>query len=157
MVNKMAKKKNTIVIAAVTCCGKTYFSQNSGKKKVLDTDSIEEFKSEKLYKNRVKLFINRIKDSLSQYDYILITATNQSLRELNTNGIPYVLVYPEDSQECVIEWYNRSVNRNEGWKLNSLMFRQLQDLCKHDKRAVQHIRLSKDQYLSDVISKIAVK
>ena len=71
--------------------------------------------------------------------------------------IKYVLAIPENTDECIAEWLNRSKQRGD--KLCPAMFPRNKDIfinLRNDKYAAAKFEIKTGQYLSDVIDEIVL-
>lgn len=103
------KKKNTTIIAAFGCLGKTSFA-NKYHKIALDIESspyqydyqfevrsVEKLKGQKdrvLNKDYPDNYVKKIIENIGKYEYILIVLAREVMTKLDELGIDYTIVYP---------------------------------------------------------------
>ncbi len=137
-----------IIIAAFPCCGKSYLLSHCEKNvKVAGLDED--------YRRSIVDYAKRLKDN-STADVLLVTAHDRAIDVLNKNKYEYILVYPEDTDECREEWYRRSKEQKSiilGHRIKDLWKSILKKLKENDK-AKAHYTLKPNEYLSDIINKI---
>ena len=112
--------KNTIVISAYPCCGKTYaYKHYADKYSIIDSDS-SLFSwtydiNNKIGKSRNLSFPNNyiesIKNSIGNVDFILVSSHLEVRQALQDAGIDYVTVYPEEN--LLAEWIGRMYLRGD--------------------------------------------
>lgn len=91
--------KRTRIISAFAGCGKTYFTKHT-EYNTLDLDSSEFEKDENFPQN----YINKIKQNIGIYDFILISTHKEVRQVLKDNCLYYYLIYPDiDRKEEFIE------------------------------------------------------
>ena len=151
--------KNTLVIATLFCCGKSYLCKhNNTKYSIVNVNEGSENKkdSEKIQSLVNKDYISKIQDYIGSYDFILVSANNQTLAKLRKEKIPYVLVYPEQTRECYLEWEKRNTERGTDflWKACKCHWNYLLKRLQKDPYAIKHYHLSENEYLSDIINHI---
>ena len=137
-----------IIIAAFPCCGKSYLLSHC-EKNVKITGLDED------YHRSIVDYAKRLKDS-SVADVLLVTAHDRAIDVLDKNKREYVLVYPEDTDECREEWYRRNKERKSiilGHRIKDLWKPILKKLKENDK-AKAHYTLKSNEYLSDIIDHI---
>ena len=153
----MNKNKNTIVVAAMYCSGKTTLANDdSNKYSIVDLD--DKWGKVKLDTARF-LTINRTRDilrMLGKCDIILVHPSKILFKELEMNHIDYVLVYAEDTKECMDEWGRRNAERHSEnfWRTAKHSWHRMLDDFKHNRSAKKHYVLKPDQHLSDIIDQI---
>lgn len=113
--------KNTLIISAYTCCGKTYASEHMKNYDILDVD-IHKFKTIKRLPNEEEIekerqiisvdnpnfpnnFIQYIKENIGKVDVIFVDSDIRIRQWLNEAKIKFVTVYPWNS--CLSEWVGR--------------------------------------------------
>lgn len=137
-----------IVVAAFPCSGKSYLvKHNETGKKIVYID-------EDFHKHQVDYL--KLVQKNHDADVILLTCHELAFNALDSNDIKYVLVYPEDNDECKEEWYRRSKERKTialGFRIK-LMWHGILNMLKGNKKAVAHYELKSNEYLSDIINKI---
>ncbi len=140
--------KKPLVIAAFPCCGKSTALKRKSDKVIIGID--EDYKEKH---GRIN-YIKRI-DENKDADIITITPSDPVLRMLHFNHIDFILVYPEDNEECKEEWKHRSIERgSKSWTLTELMWHSVLKDFKNNKWAKAHYTLKSNEYLSDIIDKI---
>ena len=152
-------KKNTLIIATMFCCGKTYlYKHNNTKYTMIDLDEELETKREngKIQYLTNKNYIPKIQDLVGIYDFILVSVKPYVLGGLEREKIPYVLVYPEQTRECYLEWERRNEERGTDflWKACKYHWNYLLKRLQKDPYAIKHYHLSENKYLSDIIDQI---
>lgn len=156
------EKKNTIVVSAMFCCGKTFlYHNNQTQYSIIDLDEELDSKSNRSKSNKVshlmrKDYLSKIKECLGEYDFIFIAPRPNVLQELKSSKIPYVSVYPENTPECYKEWEKRNKDRNSEWLWNACKnyWSYLLNKMKIDEYAKKHYTLKENEYLSDIIDRI---
>lgn len=112
----MDKKKNTIVVAAFPCTGKTYLKDHCKDYDILDLDS-SEFKWIKYSHIDARIpnpefpgnYIKKIKENLGKVDFILVSTHKEVIEMLNREDIIYSYVGPNNKllDEYIIRMRNR--------------------------------------------------
>jgi hypothetical protein len=156
------EKKNTIVVSAMFCCGKTFlYHNNQTLYSIIDLDEELDPKSNRGKSNKVshimrKDYLSKIKECLGEYDFVFIAPRPNVLQELRSSKIPYVSVYPENTPECYKEWEKRNKDRNSEWLWNACKnyWSYLLNKMKIDAYAKKHYILKENEYLSDIIDRI---
>ena len=180
MRNRHVKKDNTtentsksLVVVTYFCCGKTTLAKKEIEcgKSIIDFDSflIESIKDTDTLdsdsKKRIERFgslpinsfyLSSLKEAIGKYDIILLSSKVQILEFLRKRKFPYVLVYPENTKECMEEWGRRNKERGTEWlwKDNQDSWDSLLKLFASDKSAIRHITLKQNEYLSDKLSEL---
>lgn len=157
------KLKNSVVVAALYCSGKTYFANNTDFS-VLDVEAVlAQRRREDRKKNKFKgvlgirrsldEYVQCVLDGIGKFDIILINPWKEVLSILVKLKVSYILVYPEKSAEAKEEWFNREKNRSNECRANTVkhFFDSTVKLLDEDKQAKAKIKLSKEQHLSDVV------
>lgn len=163
----------SLVVVTYFCCGKTTLAKKEieGGKSIIDFDSflIESIKDtgniDPEARKRIERFgslpinnfyLSSLKDTIGKYDIILLSSKVQILEFLRKRKIPYVLVYPENTKECIEEWCRRNKERGTDWlwKDNKDSWDSLLKLFASDKSAVKHITLKQNEFLSDKLSEL---
>ena len=162
--NSNREKKNTIIVAALFCCGKTSLSKSNSKYSIIDLDEeIEPKPKDGKYTRKIgsllnidSLIMTKIKESIGYYDFIFIAVKHFLLSLLAKNNIPYILVFPENTRTCYKEWERRNIERNTEWLWNACKPQWNYILYKlnKDKNAKKKYVLKENEYLSDIIDKI---
>lgn len=146
-VDRMSKQ---IIIAAFPCSGKTHLlKSNDGSRKIVGLD---EHVHSVIKHPSAEEILNNNKDA----DILLITAHAPALQFLEAKKLDYVLVYPEKTDECKAEWYNRNKARGSavlGHRIKMMWKPALDDL-NNNKTAKAHYTLKANEYLSDIIDRI---
>ncbi len=154
--------KNTIIVAALYCCGKTHlYYNNDTKYSIIDLDEIINPKPKSVrkgyhHKYNDFNFVKAIKENIGKYDFIFVAIKQNLLKDLQGSKLPYVLVYPECSEVCKEEWRRRNKERNTMWlwlDTKGAFFLTMHQL-KEDKHALCKYELKSNEYLSDIIDKI---
>lgn len=107
--------KNTLIISAYTCCGKTYASEHIKDYDILDVD-ICKFKTIKRLPIKQQIisadnpdfpnnFIQYIKENIGKVDVVFVDSDIRIRQWLNEAKIKFVTVYPWNS--CLPEWIGR--------------------------------------------------
>lgn len=107
--------KNTLVISAYTCCGKTYASEHMKNYDILDVD-IRKFKTIKRLPIKQQIisadnpdfpnnFIQYIKENIGKVDVIFVDSDIRIRQWLDKAKIKFVTVYPWNN--CLSEWVGR--------------------------------------------------
>ena len=152
-------RKNTIVIATMFCCGKTYlYKHNTTNYSIIDLDEELETKREKdkIQYLMDKDYIPIIKNYLGVYDFILVSIKPYVLSGLVKENIPYVLVYPDKTRECYLEWEKRNKERGTDviWDACKYHWNYLLKRLQKNIHAKHHYHISEKEYLSDILEKI---
>lgn len=107
--------KNTLVISAYPCCGKTYaFEHYQEVYSILDSDSSN---FSWIYKDGEKVrnpdfpnnYIEHIKENLGKVDVIFVSSHLQVREAMAEADIPYITVYPK--HHLLNEWVGRMYRR----------------------------------------------
>lgn len=151
---------DTIIVSAFPCCGKSYYAK--GKEEVLDLESSSyswlEYNGHKL--RNPDFPNNYIEDVIlyrSQYKIIFVSSHISVRTALHVYGIPYYLVYPENTPECYNSWRERCYTRGTRLLWDSLLsecWTSLLTSCKYDKSPVKHIVLKSNEYIEDIVGEI---
>ena len=163
----------SLVVVTYFCCGKTTLTKKEieGGQSIIDFDSflIESIKDtgniDPEARKRIERFgslpinnfyLSSLKDTIGKYDIILLSSKVQILEFLRKRKIPYVLVYPENTKECMEEWGRRNKERGTEWlwKDNKDSWDSLLKLFASDKSAIKHIVLKPNEFLSDKLSEL---
>ena len=154
--------KKTIIIAAFFCCGKTTLYKSNSKYTIIDLDEILEPKplGDKITVtsiiNKEPEYLQKIKEYYKHCDFILLSVKPFLLHLLIKNNLPYILVYPENTRECRLEWEKRNRDRNTMWIWNACKpaWGYMLNKLNKDYHALKKYTLSDTQYLSDIIDQI---
>lgn len=136
------------VYSAFPGCGKTTYYRTSGKN-VLDSDSSTFDK-----KNFPQNYLEHIKYNLNNdtVDRILVSSHKEVRDALTSNGINYVLVYPErELKDEYIQRYKDRGNNDSFIKLFNNNWDVWMDEMDQQKGCYK-VRLKTGQYLTDVIN-----
>ncbi len=163
----------SLVVVTYFCCGKTTLAKKEieGGQSIIDFDSflIESIRDtgniDPEARKRIERFgslpinnfyLSSLKDTIGKYDIILLSSKVQILEFLRKRKIPYVLVYPENTKECMEEWGRRNKERGTEWlwRDNKDGWNSLLKLLASDKSAIKHITLKQDEFLSDKLSEL---
>lgn len=117
----LSKFKETLVISAYPCCGKTYaFEHFKDQYDMLDSDSslfswIYDENGNKTDKRNPEFpdnYIKHIKENLGKVDIIFVSSHLVVREAMRDAGINFHTVYPRpDSLHVKIEWLNRMAKR----------------------------------------------
>lgn len=159
--------KNTLVISAFPACGKTYLA-NDGFLECIDLDSS---KFNDGTKEWVFKYVSAIKDLMGKVNFILVSQHGELLKELDNQGIPFVVVAPNnadwltDKERNLIkqQWFGRFILRDNShikdfntWlntmKENYDKWTNLENLMKH--HPLEVFTLQSNEYLSDIIEEV---
>ena len=148
------KLTNTIVIAAPACCGKT-FAANNSEYDVLDVE--EEMTSFDKKKNGAftSMYLHKIKSAIGKKDIVFVAIRPSVMLGMKAMHIKYVLAIPENTEESMTDWLNRSKQRGD--KLRHIMMPHSKDIfvnLRNDKYAAAKFEIKAGQYLSDIIDEI---
>lgn len=138
----------TKVYSAFPGCGKTTYYQKSGKN-VLDSDSCTFDK-----KNFPKNYLEHIKYNINNdtVDIILVSSHKEVRDALTSNGINYVLVYPErELKNEYIQRYKQRGNKDLFIKLLEDNWDLWMDEM-DDQKGCYKVKLKSGQYLTDIIN-----
>lgn len=164
-------EKETVIVVALFCCGKSTLSKMESKYSIMDLNdsfltSIKEKKDIAVEdSNRIRRFnappMNKeyftlLKESIGKYDVILLPSKIQVMSFLRRKHLPYVLVYPENTKECMEEWEHRNKERGSEWlwKGNKDNFESVITSLFKDKDAIAHVVLKPNEYLSTKLESI---
>ena len=152
--------------------GKTYISENQDiyNYRVMDSDSS---KFEK-HDGWEKEYVDHIISNIGKYDFIFIAQYPKVLELLNENGIPFVVVAPDNSENLSMkerqlikqQWFGRFLLRNnshikdlERWieelKANYDEWTSYEHLTEHNPSEL--VLLKENEYLSDRIEYLYTK
>lgn len=118
--------KNTIVISAFPCCGKSTATESlKDFYSFADSDSslFSWEDKEKGLRNPdfPKNYIEHIKSLMGEKDVVFVSTHKEVREALEKEDIPYVLVYPENSPENKLLWTNRMKHRGNDEKFISFI------------------------------------
>lgn len=152
--------KETKLISAFPCCGKSYLfnKQDELGISILDSDSsnfswiIEDGKKVRNpdFPNN---YINHIKENIGKVDYIFISSHEDVRTALYMNMIDFILIYP--NVDLKHEWIYRMKKRGNDEKFIEVISENWYDWileCKLDHRPIQKIELNRGQYIQNIIS-----
>lgn len=107
--------KQTVIISAFICCGKTYMTEkyNGWKYTMLDietgdftgTSNISENMTQKINPDFPQNYIECIKENIGKYDIIFVSAHSKVRRALKDNNLKFILVTPRRNMKHV--WLDR--------------------------------------------------
>ena len=160
--------KNTKIISAYPCCGKSYIYDNvdiifRGEDEdivVLDSDSntfswIEENGVKKRNPDFPKNYIKYIKENIGQVDYIFVSSHKEVRKALSKANIKFTLVVPE--KKLLNDWMIRMYNRGNDDDFINLQIDNwdnwLNEIDEEKGTYSKIIRLGRNQYLADVLHK----
>lgn len=161
--------KNTKVISAYPCCGKSYIVENSdyifrGDDEeiiVLDSDSSvfswEIRPDGKKYRNSdfPNNYIKHIKENIGKVDYIFVSSHSIVRQALSEAGIKFTLVVPE--KKLLNEWMIRMYNRGSDTEFINVQIDNwdewLDEIDNEKGTYSKLIKLKKNEYLSDILHK----
>lgn len=168
--SSICTNKNTIIISAFICCGKTYLYRKENKYSIIDLDeeitpwpkSFTESNSNNNSNNKKRRsfssvdFISCVKKCIGKYDFIFLPPRQPILQGLVSCNIPYILVYPENTLECYKEWERRNIERGTEWFWNAFKKQWSYFLNKMhtDCHAKAHYTLKETEYLSNILDQI---
>lgn len=160
--------KETKIISAYPCCGKTYLTNNIKNifydletlPTILDSDSskfswIEENGEKVRNPEFPNNYIEYIKNNIGKVDYIFVSSHKIVREALAKNNIKFTIVVPE--KKYLTDWMFRMYNRNDD---NDFIDTQINNwdqwLTEIDNEKNTYskiIKINKFEYLSDVIDK----
>lgn len=163
--------KNTKIISAYPCCGKSYIVENSDyifrgedeKIIVLDSDSsifswiVEKRPDGKKYGNPdfPNNYIKHIKENIGKVDYIFVSSHSIVRNALAKENIEFTLVVPE--KKLLNDWMIRMYNRGNDDDFINLQIDNWDtwlDEIENEKGTYSKlIKLKKNEYLSDILHK----
>lgn len=162
--------KNTKIISAYPCCGKSYIFNNvnevfQGEEEnivVLDSDSslyswLETSDNEEKKRNPdfPNNYIQHIKENIGKVDYIFVSSHSVVRQALADANIKFTLVVPDKKllNDWVVKMYNRGNDDNfintqiDNWD------KWLNEIDEEKGTYSKLIKLTKNEYLADVIHK----
>ena len=93
-IQESIQTKNTIIVAALYCCGKTnlYYNNNT-KYSIIDLDEIINPKPKSVHKGYHHEyndfnFVKAIKENIGKYDFIFIAVKSNLLKDLQRSKLP---------------------------------------------------------------------
>lgn len=110
-------KKKTMIVSAFPCTGKSTFVNQCTDLLLFDSDSSSYSWINKDDGTRERNpefpnnYINRIKECIGDYDIIFVSSHETVRKALAEAGINYILIYPRDKTELLLEYVNRATNR----------------------------------------------
>lgn len=168
--------KNTLVISAFPCCGKTYackklqeegytvwdsdssqFSWITKKIAYVDVLTVKD-KTEKVRNpDFPKNYIKHIQEGIGKVDIIFVSSHQVVRDALNEAGIKYILVYPRE--DMLTEWIGRAYIRGSGDDFCNMLIKnwdswislikwEINDVTKPNKSCFLSCQLSYDTYLN---------
>ena len=153
-----------LVISAFPACGKSTFYQShkDGKLKVLDSDSSlfswkyddEGNKTNERNPEFPQNYIQHIKDNMDTADIIFVSSHENVRRLLQSENIPYVLVFPKYTLRS--EWIDRCIRRGSAPSFVNLVsdeWEVMLDSCASDDKAAI-FQLQPESYADDNLSAI---
>jgi hypothetical protein len=146
MIKKFNEYKNTKVISAFPGCGKTFLFKNNPDLIILDSDS-SNFDKENFPQN----YINHIISNIGKVDIILVSSHKEVREALIDSKIDFTIVYP--SIELKDEYIKRYIQRGSPENFIELLKNNWENWITEieDDLRLEKIKLSKGEYLSDVI------
>lgn len=148
------KLTNTIVVAAPACCGKT-FAANNSEYDVLDVEEEMASFDKKKKVAFTNMYLHKIKSAIGKKDIVFVAIRPSVILGMKAMHIKYVLAIPENTEESMTEWLNRSKQRGD--KLYPAMMPHSKDIfvnLRNDKYATAKFEIKAGQYLSDIIDEI---
>lgn len=159
--------KNTKIISAFPCMGKTYVYNN--KKQIFGTNNIKILDSDSSKfswitdDNKQKIrnpdfpsnYIKHIKDNIGKVDYIFVSSHKEVRDQLLLNNIDFYLIIPNKS--LLVDIMIRSMDRNDSKDFTDNLINNWDnwlDEIHKDKRIKNKIILNKNEYISDIIMEV---
>lgn len=147
--------KDTLVVSAFPGTGKTWVYANQGPEQVvLDSDSsLFSWASPGVrHPDFPGNYIQHIKDKVGQVDIIFVSSHKAVRDALVAAGIPFTLVYPEETlREDYLERYRRRGSSDDFVKMiGSNWHGFIQEL--EDQEGCEHVVLGEGEMMSDVIN-----
>lgn len=163
--------KNTKIISAYPCCGKSYIVDNidylfrgeEEKILVLDSDSSqfswiqEKRPNGKKWRNPdfPNNYIKHIKENIGKVDYIFVSSHKEVREALSKANIKFTLVVPE--KKLLNDWMIRMYNRGNDDDFINLQINNwdkwLDEIDNEKNTYSKIIKLKKNEYLSDILHK----
>lgn len=112
---------NTVIIAGFPGTGKTWCVNNLKEKYNMEDSDSSYFSwlyNEKKEKTEIRNpefpenYVNYIKSQIGKVDIIFVSTHKEVRKALMENQIPYVLVYPENTEDNKIDYIARFLNRD---------------------------------------------
>ena len=146
----------TIIISALWCCGKTTLYKTSTRYSIIDLDEILEIPKKEYSPHKSIPWLYYIKECIGKYDFVFLSIRREVLDTLQENHLPYILVFPENTEENKKEWERRNKERNTEWmwNINKYAWNSILENLKYDPHAIGKYELKSNQYLSDIIDYI---
>ena len=158
--------KETKIISAYPCCGKTYLTNNikdifydsETLPIILDSDSSKfswiEKDGEKVRNPEFpNNYIEYIKQNIGKVDYILVSSHKIVREALAKNNIKFTIIVPET--QYLTDWMIRMYNRNDEDDFINTQIdnwdKWLREIDEEKNTYSKIIKISKFEYLSDVI------
>ena len=109
--------KNTKIVSAFPCCGKTYYFENEKDLVVLDSDSsnfswIKDENGNNTKERNPEFpnnYIEHIKENIGKVDIIFVSSHKVVRDALSESGLNWNLVIPK--KECLSSWVGRAYMR----------------------------------------------
>lgn len=160
--------KNTKVISAYPCCGKSYIVDNvdymfRGEEEevfVLDSDSsrfswLQENGEKKRNPDFPNNYIKHIKENIGKVDYIFVSSHADVRKALAKEKIKFTLVVPE--KKLLNEWMIRMYNRGNDDAFINLQIdnwdKWLNEIDEEKGTYSKLIKLGRNEYLADILHK----
>lgn len=160
--------KNTKVISAYPCCGKSYIVDNvdymfRGEEEevlVLDSDSsrfswLQENGEKKRNPDFPNNYIKHIKENIGKVDYIFVSSHADVRKALSKEKIKFTLVVPE--KKLLNEWMIRMYNRGNDDAFINLQIdnwdKWLNEIDEEKGTYSKLIKLGRNEYLADILHK----
>lgn len=162
--NKRYIKKNTMVVSAFPCTGKSTFVNQCKDLRLLDSDSSSYSWINKDDGTRErnpefpKNYINRIKECIGDYDIIFVSSHETVRKALAEAGINYILIYPCNKIDMIIEYIDRATDRGSSPEFIKNMIHHYDEWiksCDEDESAAYKIPLaSKEATIGNIMHAI---
>ena len=146
--------KNTVVISAFPCCGKTYaFEHYQDKYSMLDSDS-SKFSWIYVGEDKVrnpefpKNYIEHIKENIGKVDIIFVSSHLQVREAMEEAGIDYITVYPKE--EMLNEWVGRMYQRGNDYNFIKFQIEHWDEFVNnvsYEQHGLGVLRLGNNEYL----------
>ena len=163
--------KNTKVISAYPCCGKSYIFENAdyifnGENEnitIMDSDSsvfswIREKRPDGEKKRNPEFpnnYMNHIKENIGKVDYIFVSSHKEVREALAKEKIKFTLVVPE--KKLLNDWMIRMYNRGNDDEFINLQIdnwdKWLNEIDEEKGTYSKLIKLGRNEYLADILHK----
>ena len=163
--------KNTKVISAYPCCGKSYIFENAdyifnGEDEnitIMDSDSsvfswIREKRPDGEKKRNPEFpnnYMNHIKENIGKVDYIFVSSHKEVREALAKEKIKFTLVVPE--KKLLNDWMIRMYNRGNDDEFINLQIdnwdKWLNEIDEEKGTYSKLIKLGRNEYLADILHK----